>query len=329
MDLVSIVVPAYNAEKSIKHTLESLLSQSYSHIEIVVVNDGSVDNTEYICKKIEKKDNRVKLISIGNGGVSNARNVGIENCSGKYLAFVDSDDLAEPGFIESLIKNTADDVDLIAEGYKIVNPDGKYLFSQELEQGIFESDKVYSAIEYLQEHKAFNVLWNKLFRRDVIIENQLKMDTKLSMGEDLLFIIDYLKCVNGKILILDKEDYHYTLSESGLQASFKENVNLRLEQVGKLRELYIQKNFPLDGLYFEYLRTFYTSILESAEKKKTIQTILNSNLFLELMDKKLNLGLKFTAFFKVLKTRKSCLILFFIKIINLIKKMDKKSYSWK
>ena len=130
MELVSVVIPAYNAEKSIKHTLESLLNQSYTNIEIVVVNDGSADKTEDICKEIEKKDNRVKLISIDNGGVSNARNVGIENCSGKYLTFVDSDDLAEIDFIRHLITNISDDVDLIAEGYKIVNQDGKYLFSQ-------------------------------------------------------------------------------------------------------------------------------------------------------------------------------------------------------
>lgn len=329
MDLVSIIIPAYNAENSIKDTLTSLLRQSYRNIEIIIVNDGSTDKTERICKEIEKKDSRVRLISVDNDGVSNARNKGIYSCKGKYVAFVDADDLVNKCFIENLIANISEDIDLVAEGYKTINTQGKYLFSQKLKSRVYNNSEINIAIECLQECKAFNVLWNKLFRRNIIVNNSIKMDATISMGEDLLFIIDYLKCIDGKIAIIDKDDYNYRLSPSGLQASFKENANLRLSQLEKIRNLYIQKNLPLKGLYLEYLRTFYTSILESKNKKNTIHTILNNNLFLELQDQNMNLRLKFKVFFNVLKTKNSFLIISFMKMIGLVKKFKKQSYMWK
>lgn len=326
--LVSIVIPAYNAEKTIERALNSLRCQSYTDIQIVVVNDGSIDRTANICEEIAAQDERVRLLTIKNNGVSNARNIGIQNCSGSYLAFMDSDDYADSNFIANMVGIVEKDVDLIAEGYQVVNQEGLYLFKQKLKQGIYENNHRYLAIECLQNHKAFNALWNKLFRIDIIKKYNVKMDTNLSMGEDFLFIIDYLRYTTGKIMFLDKEDYYYTLSSNGLQASFGKAVELRLAQVTKLKKFYIEKKFPLKGLYLEYLRVFYTAILESSEKEQTIDIIIKSEIFLEIANQKIECGLKYTIFLAILKTHNIYLVLLMIKLFERFKIISKKSYTW-
>ena len=101
---ISVIVPAYNAEKTIERCLKSILKQTYHNLEVIVVNDGSKDSTELILSRIEKNDVRVHLITIENGGVSHARNVGIDNASGEYITFVDSDDYIDEEMYTSLME---------------------------------------------------------------------------------------------------------------------------------------------------------------------------------------------------------------------------------
>ena len=102
---ISIVVPVYNGEKYISKCLDSLINQLYKNIEIIIINDGSSDNTEKICNKYKEIDSRIKLISVDNGGVSRARNIGIENATGQFLMFCDSDDYASKDWCKLLLEN--------------------------------------------------------------------------------------------------------------------------------------------------------------------------------------------------------------------------------
>ena len=103
-DLISIIVPVYNVEKYIVRCLESILSQTYKNIEVIIVNDGSVDKSGEICERYAKKDNRIKLINKSNGGLSDARNKGIDQANGIYITFVDSDDYISQNYVEILYK---------------------------------------------------------------------------------------------------------------------------------------------------------------------------------------------------------------------------------
>ncbi|UJF15261.1 glycosyltransferase [Jeotgalibaca sp. MA1X17-3] len=110
---VSIIVPVYNVEKYLKKSIESLMNQTLKDIEIILVNDGSTDNSLFICKQYEKKDFRIKVIDKNNGGVSSARNIGIELASGQYIGFIDPDDWIEPEMYEKMyskIEKTKSDV---------------------------------------------------------------------------------------------------------------------------------------------------------------------------------------------------------------------------
>ena len=104
-DLVSIIVPVYNVEKFLSQCIESLIGQSYKNLEILLIDDGSTDNSSNICREYEIVDNRIKVFHKNNGGLSDARNYGLKHARGEYISFVDSDDLVHPDFIYQLISS--------------------------------------------------------------------------------------------------------------------------------------------------------------------------------------------------------------------------------
>ena len=116
-DLISIVIPVYNVENYLNRCIESIISQTYENIEIILINDGSKDNSLLICKEYKNKDKRIKVIDKKNEGVSIARNIGVEKSSGKYVIFVDSDDWIEKTFVENLHKKISEyNVDICIGG---------------------------------------------------------------------------------------------------------------------------------------------------------------------------------------------------------------------
>lgn len=325
---VSIIVPAYNAEKTLKKSIYTLMNQSYEDIEIIIVNDGSKDRTESIAESIAKNDSRVRVISIENGGVSNARNIGIENSNGEFVAFMDSDDTMDSNMIEQLVSQFDDNIDLVSCGHKVVNNLGKVLFSQEPLNMKCSKKEYYQAIENLKNFNCFNNIWNKMFRTSIIIDNGIRMDTSISMGEDYLFVMDYLKhCINN-VVVISQSLYYYTLSKGGLQASFKRNEQLRLEQLGSLKRLYNSGGYPLNGYYLEVMRTYYILMIESEKLDKTIDFIFQTDECRELLKMDINCDAKYRLFLKLINTHNTTIILLAIKTFKTIKTILGKSYNW-
>ena len=328
MELISIVIPAYNAEKTIRRAIDSLLKQTYKNIEVIVIDDGSHDGTAAVCAEIEQADARIKLVSINNAGVSNARNVGIDNCHGKYIAFLDADDYVEPEFIETFAFNINENVDLICSGYKVRAEDGKYLFEQTVEAVELAKGEVYRGIEALQNAKSFNVLWNKMFRKSIIDENHIRMDTRLSMGEDFLFILEYLDCCSNGIKLISKTDYNYVLSQNGLQATFKDNSQLRLKQLEKLEIFYKNNNYKLDGFYREALRTVYIVLLESGNSIEKIKGVLKGPMCRKLCGVKVECTGKYKALLTLLKINNAHITAVAVWVFKKAKRVTGKSYEW-
>lgn len=204
MDLVTIILPVYNGEKYIKKCIDSVLKQTYSNFLLIVVDDGSKDKTREIVKEYE--DNRIKFIHTKHFGVSNARNVGLDETKGKYITFIDCDDEIAEDFIENLIDNFGKSVDLAMCSYtKIKNcyTNGK--------NTIFVNQK--EAYKYVLDKRINGYVWNKLFLKDIITKNKIYFSTKLNMGEDTLFVSEYLKyCKNIKIDFNKK--YYYRKNEN-------------------------------------------------------------------------------------------------------------------
>lgn len=207
-DKVSIIVPVYNSEKFLDRCLESIIEQTYSNMEIIVINDGSSDNSLNICHKYKNIDNRVLIINSLNEGVSAARNKGIKKATGKYLAFVDSDDYIEKNMIECLVKRQKEtNADLIVCNFCFEDIDGTYDIRNN--KIIISMDKEQTIYNVLHPNKIYyGFLWNKLFLNKIFIENNILFNLDISNREDLLFVLDYCKYINFSSYISDGL-YHY------------------------------------------------------------------------------------------------------------------------
>ena len=205
---VSIVVPVYNASKYLEECLNSIINQTYSDIEIVLIDDGSTDNSGNICDAYEKNDNRIKVYHQKNSGVSSARNNGIKESRGEYVCFVDSDDVVHPDYIKKLVENLDNDVLSICQ---IENFYGKAIFFKNDDDKRIELDK--NQFIKLCNMYLLNTPCCKLFNLNTIRKNNIYFDTKLSLGEDLLFNLDYLKYI-VKIIVTNQKLYYYRKDEN-------------------------------------------------------------------------------------------------------------------
>lgn len=185
---VSVIVPVYKAEKYLTKCVDSILNQTYSNIEVLLVDDGSPDKSIIICEHFAQKDSRVKVFHEKNSGVSTARNLALNHVSGKWIMFVDSDDWLETDCISCCI-NIAErnDLDLLQFASKRVDDDGQILVNK-----VTQGTGVMLRDEYINSADRLNVsVWGNLLRNDIIQKNVLRFDTNLKLGEDQLFIFRY------------------------------------------------------------------------------------------------------------------------------------------
>ncbi|OYS59294.1 glycosyltransferase family 2 protein [Limosilactobacillus reuteri] len=189
-DLVSIIIPVYNKEKYISNCIESVLSQTYEALEIVVINDGSTDSSSQLVIDFIKKDKRIKFFSQANAGVGAARNKGILSATGKYILFLDADDVLSKNYVENLMKYKK--YDLVVSGIRIISHERKI----EEQQIIPENSVKYlpEDIEKILTHDKypiFSIVCTKLFNLSIIKENGLAF-LPIQYGEDSIFMISYL-----------------------------------------------------------------------------------------------------------------------------------------
>ncbi len=257
--LVSIIIPIYNVEKYVGQCVQSALSQSYQNCELILVNDGSQDDSMMICKNIIDEycrkqlydRTRIKIISQQNHGVSFARNVGIKAAKGTFLAFVDSDDWIDEQYVENMIRAVDDKTDIVVSGicHHMVD---KRVVKQNLSQTksfVFNKENLKEITE-LEKAFVFNGVHRKLFRSDIIRNNGILYDEYSSFGEDLLFVFSYLPYVDRITQVMDAY-YHYrcgrndSLTAQANKYRFDEDYN----QWKVKRQLYVQK-----GLWEEDLK---------------------------------------------------------------------------
>ena len=212
---ISVIVPIYNSEKYISKCIESILKQSYSNFELILVDDGSLDNSLFICKNYER-DKRVKIIQQDNQGVSKARNIGISIATGEWITFIDSDDEIEENMLDTMVQELKDEeIDFIFTGFK------KFYFS---EKGLKKQEKYScnSKIMYIKDF--FNNIslylencllqgpCEKLFKKEILNKYNIFFPEDMSYGEDTYFVYDYLKYIN-KISCINQMFYHYNVYE--------------------------------------------------------------------------------------------------------------------
>ncbi len=215
--LVSIILPVYNAQNHIARCLESICAQSWQNIEVIVLNDGSKDQSLPVCEAFRAKDERIVLVDKANSGVSDTRNLGLKLASGKYVQFVDSDDYIDPDFTEHLVTAAEqNNADLVIAPYKMVIPAGASKPEQVLDKlqdelgvmtvarppevreygflpaGVYTQDEFARHLMDKPASYFYGVLWNKLYRRDLLVDHQIQFTSEVRWAEDLVFNMRYL-----------------------------------------------------------------------------------------------------------------------------------------
>lgn len=222
----SIVIPVYNAEKYIEKCIDSIIPQITDEDEIILINSSSTDRSEEICKKYVEKNSNIKLYRIENGGPSVARNAGIKNASGKYIIFIDGDDYIENNYIDTMLKDITDK-QLVICSYRMV----QYESGEETIKRYSNATEVLKPEDMIKvyEKELFSLVWNKVFERDIIVNNNIWFDTKFYKGEDLLFNLEYMKHIESVKVIPDIL-YNYIMKRTGVNKSYKEPIENRLKR---------------------------------------------------------------------------------------------------
>lgn len=209
-DVVSIIVPVYNAEKYISKCLESILRQSYKNIELLLLNDGSSDNSLKIIKEYAKKYNFIKIFTHKNKGVGFTRNIGIKNAKGRYIVFVDSDDFIDENYIEMLLKSIKN-YDAVFSGYKSVKENGEILSINSLDKSEWAKYK-------------YTGILGKMYKTDYLLENEI-FYPDYKVGEDLYFALLVIN-KSTKINTIDYCGYNYVLNSESATNSLKEMYDM-------------------------------------------------------------------------------------------------------
>ena len=209
--LISIIIPVYNGEKYIAKCIESILGQSYEHFELLIINDGSTDNTLEVCKKYD--DKRMRIINQKNKGVSTARNNGIKNSEGEYIMFVDADDYIEKNCLEIMINGIKGN-DICICNYYLVNDEEKVIVSCNNKKGLSFRDLLFDS-----ESNVFGYICGKLIKRSSI---KICFNEEIAIREDHVFFLDNSPYINS-ISMINEPVYDYVINNNSASRNIKWN----------------------------------------------------------------------------------------------------------
>lgn len=226
---VSVIVPVYNVEKYLNRCINSILNQTFKDFELILVNDGSTDNSTMICQKFASKDKRVKVINKSNEGVSSARNEGLRIALGEWIYFCDADDELFSDCLEFLLNKVTDNIEFVMAGYEIVKCSVRTLV------GINIPDCIISPMDAIRllfdriDKRYHGYTFTKLFKGEIIKKIGIKFDKKIFYNEDRLFICLYLSKINGFVSYSSHPVYKYYFNESGAMNNIYSQSYFRFE----------------------------------------------------------------------------------------------------
>lgn len=228
--VVSIIVPVFNTGQYLSQCIESILSQSYCSFELLLIDDGSTDESGAICDEYAKKDSRIRVFHKENGGVSSARNLGLDHASGEWIYFVDSDDQVLPGGLQTMVDCISNDVDIVLAGYKRYDETGHVVYEID-ERVVCLMDKQESlSTLYARHGKYYDYLTYgciRLLRNKIIQKHNLRFDIEISNKEDTLFLTQYICQSNGRTRFTTTPVYRYNLRNDSAMGAWKKGFDYK------------------------------------------------------------------------------------------------------
>lgn len=284
MPLITVIVPVYNSETTLSRCVNSILCQTYSQFELILINDGSTDSSGSICDIFATHDSRIKVFHKKNGGVSSARNIGISNMSGEWVTFVDSDDWVENAYLERMYNKLEDTTDLVIACANAINhpyPEHFVFPDHDIKNG--EIDILFSHYGIYWRTSP----WSKLFRTSIIKEQDLSFTEGMHIGEDAEFLYSYLLFAH-EIVLSKSMDYNYVYDKNGNSLTKRinnvESELLSLNQIhvainSLITNRYITNRIAINNLFWleaTYIRRVINSLYYNSVKIKTRILILKS-----------------------------------------------------
>lgn len=267
--MISIITPVYNAEKTLRRCVDSILRQSYADWELLLVNDGSTDGSAEICRHYERSDSRIRMFDKVNGGASSARNMGLDNARGEWIAFCDADDWADENWLELFAAHLHDDgVQMVVQGFK---PVGKKWHGTGT--GMNFRGSVKEGILRLAEMYVLGYLWTKIIRRDIVDAYGLRFDTRLVFREDEDFLLLYMRHMDGEICCMEQGAYNYAVPDFANKYDSLDNFYPFLIILSKLKEIYDCKHNWLIGVYEKELTQslFHSFDTKASDRKQKLR----------------------------------------------------------
>ena len=285
--LVSIILPVYNAQNHLARCVGSICAQTYQNIEIIILNDGSKDQSLPVCEEFRQKDPRILLVDKANSGVSDTRNLGLKLASGKYVEFVDSDDYLDPDFTERLVAAAEEnEADFVIAPYKMVIPAGASKPEQVLDKiqdelgvmsvarppevreygflpaGVYDKDTFALRLMDKPASYFYSVLWNKLYRRDILTGNDIQFVSEMRWAEDLVFNLRYIQYAE-RFVAIDKPGYYYVQNPQSICHTQIKPATLVQNKIQVFR--YYKDLYTRLGMYEEVRPQLYKFLIDIAE----------------------------------------------------------------
>ena len=268
---VSVVVPVYNTEKFLGKCLDSILDNTFSDYEVLIINDGSTDGSKKVAREYVKKDKRIHLYNVEHLGVSNARNVGIEKAKGDYISFVDSDDTIEKSFLSSLYEYAVKhDLDWVYCGWTTRSDSSKEIYTQDYFRETFyvkgqearklAVDSVFKTENGTRFYSSLTSSCMCIFRRKILIDNNLRYNTDITFGEDMCFNYERAHYVNsfGYVCGYLYNIFIHSTSSSYVQlGQLENNVNTLQRSRRLFSDLEYYRNKYNDDYFTAYQEYFF------------------------------------------------------------------------
>lgn len=330
---ISIIVPIYNGEKYVDKCLEMIINQTFKDFELIIVDDGSTDNTKKMCTKYAEKDPRIKLISKKNGGTWAARNKGIDESTGKYIIFLDCDDWYEDNLFMEMYENMKkNNVDLVIAGQTnvFVDKNGKTIKKTTVlpKDNLFKTkDAILGNYILLREEEIGDILWNKIYKSEIIKKYNLKFEN-YKRGEDTIFNANYYQHID-RCLVIGKALYNYRIENANpVWLKYSENYLSIVSQendtiINKLKEWGKYDNFAIEyqSTHFTYriIEYFYKLVypgntLSFKEKFDEVASLINDEEVIKNLDNSSVIGIFPKLIIKFMKSKNAVLILFLTRI---------------
>ena len=286
--LFSVIVPIYNIEKYIRRCIDSVLSQTFSDFELILVDDGSPDNCSAICDDYARKDERIQVIHKQNGGLVSARQAGIKVAKGDYIFNLDGDDAVLEVALESAYKIICDTkADMVSFSYKCsINGECGDTVEDLVNEGLYNKEQIEEHIfpkllsDENMEH-IFYFLWGKAIKRELLIKHQLSVNTKISLGEDLSCVVPCFLEANS-VYMSKKPIYLYTIRNDSISTDFKTHQITQIADViTGLRKLNIKKPVDFEEQIARYSCFMCFAILAAAEEGNYFDSVEKIKMLIE------------------------------------------------